>query len=180
MSNDWNLMCQNQSMCVGYVAKIWPMTLHSPTKCLLTPHTWKSFSSIHLRKKIKRVFGLGVSQKLLLKTHNSNLSLISQNSILQKTQNWKFLFSSNISKPCPTSQYSTFSLFGGAHSMHRLEEQFSLVRVLFSLLSPKILFCLPISTHTPNVRTRFYGFSFSFSFSTLLPPYLEDPSPANS
>ena len=32
---------------------------------------------------------------------------------------------------------------------------------LFSLLSPKITFCLPISTHTPNVRTRFYGFFIS-------------------
>ena len=102
---------------------------------------------------------MGVSHNSKHITHHS--SLISQNSISLKTQNWKFLFSSNISKLCPISQYSTFSLFGGAHNLQRLEGQFSLVRVLFSLLSPKILFCLPISTHTMlEQRPWFFPFPF--------------------
>ena len=92
------------------------------------------------------------------------------------------MFGSNISKPCPTSQYSIFSLFGGAHSLQRSEGWFSLKRVLFSLLSPKTLFLssyLHRHTHT-ECKRKVCGFFFSFSFSILLPPYLEDPSPTNS
>ena len=88
--------------------------------------------------------GVWIGSTSKLKNHNSNSSLISQNSISLKTQNGKFLFGSNISKLCPTSQYSTFSLYGGAHSLHRSEGQFSLARVLFSLLSPSV-FCLLVT-----------------------------------
>ena len=50
-------------------------------------------------------------------------------------------------------------------------------RVFFSLLSPKTLFCHPISTDTHSECMRkVCGFFFSFSFSILLPSYPEDPS----
>ncbi|KAM4101146.1 hypothetical protein ACB094_05G121300 [Castanea mollissima] len=73
-----------------------------------------------------------------------------------------------------------FSLFGGAHSLHRSEGWFSLTRVLFSLLSPFTQnTVLPSYLHTHTHR-KVCDFFFSFSFSILLPPYPEDPSLANS
>ena len=53
-----------------------------------------------------------------------------------------------------------------------------LSRVSSSLSFHPVCFVV-LSPHTPNVRTRFCGFFFYFSFSTLLPSYPEDQSPAN-
>ena len=93
------------------------------------------------------------------------------------------MFGSNISKPCPTSQYSIFSLFGGAHSLHRSEGWFSLAHSSLSFHPKHCFVFLSPQTHTHTECKRKvcgFFFSFSFSFSILLPPYPEDSSPANS
>ena len=118
-----------------------------------------------------------------LKNHNSNPSLISQNSISLKSKNPKLKIFVWLQYLKTVYLFSVLNFFTFWWSPRPGSEgQLSLACDLFSPLSPKILFFLPISTHTPNVRTKsmIFSFSFSFSFSTLLPPYPQDPSPANT
>ena len=76
------------------------------------------------------------------------------------------MFGSNISKPCPTSQSSIFSLFGGAHNLHRSEGWFSLPRVLFSLLSPNTILSSYLHKHThAKPKRKVWAFFFSYSKS---------------
>ena len=118
-----------------------------------------------------------------LKNHNSNPSLISQNPISLKSKNPKLKIFVWLQYLKTVYLFSVLNFFTFWWSPRPGSEgQLSLACDLFSPLSPKILFFLPISTHTPNVRTKsmIFSFSFSFSFSTLLPPYPQDPSPANT
>ena len=116
-----------------------------------------------------------------LKNHNSNPSLISQYSISLKSKNPKLKIFVWLQYLKTVHLFSVLNFFTFRWSPRPGSEgQLSLACDLFSPLSPKILFFLPISTHTPNVRTKSMIFSFSFSFSTLLPPYPQDPSPANT
>ena len=115
------------------------------------------------------MFGLSISQNSKTITQNSSPCHISKLYLSKKSKTEKSCLVYN-PNPC----ISTFSLFGGAHSLHFQNGHMFLARVTFSLLSSKI--CLPrhththTHTHTPNVRTE------SIS-STLPPPYPQDPSP---
>ena len=112
------------------------------------------------------MFGLSISQNSKTITQNSSPCHISKLYLSKKSKTEKSCLVYN-PNPC----ISTFSLFGGAHSLPFQNGHMFLARVTFSLLSSKI--CLPrhthTHTHTPNVRTE------SIS-STLPPPYTQDPS----
>ena len=87
------------------------------------------------------MFGLSISQNSKTITQNSSPCHISKLYLSKKSKTEKSCLVYN-PNPC----ISTFSLFGGAHSLHFQNGHMFLARVTFSLLSSKI--CLPRHTHT--------------------------------
>ena len=94
-----------------------------------------------------------------LKTHNSFLKTLSHSK--PKTENFCLAPISQNHAPQLSTQFFHFLVEPTACTSQKVG---FLSRMSSSLLSPKTLFCLPISadTRTPNVRERFVVFSFPF------------------